>query len=102
MLTTSARGRLRSVVADERPHFRPPIETFRDERLERRRHLADDDELLIVHRNDAADGGAVGIELSTPESVAEDHHLPARGRIFVDAEITDKSGTDAERVEEVR
>ena len=79
MLAVAAGVRQRSLVADERPHLRALIETLRDERLERRRHHADDRERLIVHGDDTSDCGRVGVEAAAPEAVAQHHQAPPLG-----------------------
>jgi hypothetical protein len=102
MLTAAAGEGLRSVVANQRPHFGTPVKTFRDERLERRRHHAGDRERLIVHRDDPADCRRIGIESPPPQTVAQDHHPPAVRRVFVRSEVAAQDGAYAERPKEIR
>ena len=66
VLAAAAGGRLRAVVSDQRPHVRAPIEPLGYERLEPRRHHANDGELEIVHRDDPPDRGRVAVEAAAP------------------------------------
>ena len=102
MLAGATREVQRTVVTDKRPHVRALVEVLRDERLERRRHDADDGEGLIVHADDAADDSRVGAEPTLPEAVAQDDDSPAVRRIFLDSEIAPDNRSHAQRVKEVR
>ena len=51
MLAAAARVGERGVVADRRPHVGARVEALGDQRLERRRHHADDRERQTVHRD---------------------------------------------------
>src|SRR5688572_28837471 len=57
----------RGVVADRRPELRRRKEPGRVERLERRRHHADDAILTIVHHDRASDDGRIRTKATTPK-----------------------------------
>ena len=102
MLAAAAGERLRAVVSDQRPHVRAPIEPLGYERLERRRHHANDGELEIVHRDDPPDRGRVAVEAAAPQPVAQDDDAPAVRRVFVGAEVAADRRPHAEGVEKIR
>jgi hypothetical protein len=101
MLARAAGIGNRSVVSDKRPHLGALIEALGDERLEGRRHHADDREWPIVHRDHTSDGRRIAAEPAAPEAVAQDRRLPGGGRVFGGGEVTPDRRLHAERPEEV-
>ena len=88
----SGNGRIRSISC---PGAKIAVE------VERRGEHADDRDRLVVHRQRAADDGAIAVEPAPPEGMAEDGDARAVEAAFVGGEIASELERHAEHVEKI-